>query len=62
MAQSQKMVDCLVDSVLKLENFSAENPSNSTRLGWHLLHVLCEYRYAYNLYILGTSRNKGRPP
>lgn len=26
------MVDCLVDSVLKLENFSAATASNSTRL------------------------------
>ena len=31
-AQSKKMVDCLVDSVLKLENFSASGSNNSSRL------------------------------
>ena len=31
-AQSKKMIDCLVDSVLKLENFSAGTASNSSRL------------------------------
>jgi len=31
-AQSKKMIDCLVDSVLKLENFGASSISNSSRL------------------------------